>query len=121
MDPSGTPRTGAPFAVTVEERHPALVVQAAGELDRSTTPRLRAIMQGVLRGPRRLVVLDLTGITFFGVSGTHLLLDVLHLAGNAVTVRIVAHARATLTPLRVTEVLDSLDLYPTLDRALHPS
>ncbi|NYI92443.1 anti-anti-sigma factor [Amycolatopsis endophytica] len=118
MESGERPLPSAPFAVTVDERQAALVVRAAGELDGSTVPRLRAIMLGVLGRPPALVVVDLSGVTFLGSCALHLLLEVQELAGMATEVRFVAHAPGTVKPLRITGTIAALDLYPTLSQAL---
>ncbi|WP_431920954.1 STAS domain-containing protein [Amycolatopsis tucumanensis] len=117
---SSQPGPGAPFAVTVQEREAALVVHTSGELDASTVPRLRAIMRGVLTGAHALLVVDLSGVTFLGSAGMHLLLEIHDLAGNT-AVRVVAQGRSTVKPLRLTKLADVLDLYPTLAQALRPA
>ncbi|GHE84191.1 anti-anti-sigma factor [Amycolatopsis deserti] len=119
MRSSGSPEPGpgAPFAVTVQEREAAVVVQAAGELDSSTVPRLRAIVRAVLTAAPGVLVLDLSGVTFLGTAGMHLLLEIQDRAGDT-EVRFVAHARGTVKPLRITRIIDALDLYPTLAQAL---
>ncbi len=117
---SPQPGPGAPFAVTVQEREAALVVQTSGELDASTVPRLRAIMRGVLTGAPAVLVVDLSGVTFLGSAGMHLLLEIQDLAGNA-DVRFVAQGRGTVKPLRLTRLADVLDVYPTLAQALRPA
>ncbi|MFD4194058.1 STAS domain-containing protein [Amycolatopsis thermoflava] len=114
---SPQPGPGAPFAVTVQEREAAVVVHTSGELDASTVPRLRAIMRGVLSGAPAVLVVDLSGVTFLGSAGMHLLLEIQNLAGDT-EVRVVADAHSTVKPLRLTRLVDVLDLYPTLAQAL---
>ncbi|AIJ23012.1 anti-anti-sigma factor [Amycolatopsis methanolica 239] len=122
MQSSGGPQPGpgAPFAVTVQEREAAVVVHTSGELDASTVPRLRAIMRGVLSGAPAVLVVDLSGVTFLGSAGMHVLLEIQDLAGNT-ELRVVAEAHGTVKPLCLTRLVDVLDVYPTLAQALRPA
>jgi anti-sigma B factor antagonist len=60
-----------PFAVGVERRNGALVVQPRGELDLASVGTLRAALDGV-ETPGRLV-LDLRGLSFIDSTGLRLL------------------------------------------------
>ena len=81
---------------TVDKVGDAVVVAVAGEIDLHTAPHLRDLLvEEVSRRPR-LVVADLTGVTFLSSSGISALLD--------------GHDSATLvgTPLRLACLPDQI-------------
>ena len=60
-----------PFAVKVQRREEAAIVQPRGELDVATVETLRAALGAVERAGR--LVLDLRGLSFMDSTGLHLL------------------------------------------------
>ncbi len=59
-----------------ESGHMARAVAVRGEVDMATVPTFAAKVTEELSHSARTVVLDMSGVTFFGVSGLKSLLDV---------------------------------------------
>jgi anti-sigma B factor antagonist len=84
-------------------------VQAAGEVDTCTAPRLQDRLEAHLVPPTPEVVLDLTRVTFLDSAG----LCVLALAhkqatATGVRLRVLATTRAVVRPMQVTGLWDLL-------------
>jgi anti-sigma B factor antagonist len=109
------------LTVHAEDRPDAVVLVVVGEVDTLTAPQLRAVVDdAVARLDDRPLVLDLTGVTFFGSSG----LQILALTANRVRepdgssgLRVAA-AYATLRPIQLTGLDAVLRLYDTAEAAL---
>lgn len=62
--------TGIPgLAIVVEDHGPHVFVRLRGELDLTETDRLRAIMNTLVAREPRLLVADLSGLTFIDCAG----------------------------------------------------
>jgi anti-sigma B factor antagonist len=97
------------------------VVTVSGEVDMATAPSLRAaLIPRAQDRAVRLLVCDLSGVSFFGCSGVTTLLDA-HAAVQARggALRVVARAHAVLRPLAVTGLLNVLPVSSDLSSALH--
>ena len=95
----------------------SVVVQASGELDMLTAPRLSAQLDQAeaIVVPPAPVVLDLTGLTFLGSAGLAVLLS--HherCAALGSTLRIRPGGRAVTRPLAMTALDRVLNLVPEL-------
>jgi anti-anti-sigma factor len=95
----------------------SVVVQAGGELDMLTAPRLSAQLDQAeaVVVPPAPVVLDLTGLTFLGSAGLAVLLR--HherCAELGSTLQIRASGRAVTRPLRMTALDQVLNVVPEL-------
>jgi anti-sigma B factor antagonist len=95
----------------------SVVVQASGELDVLTAPRLSAQLDQAeaIVVPPAPVVLDLTGITFLGSAGLAVLIA--HherCAALGSSLRIMASSRAVTRPLTATALDRVLNLVPEL-------
>ncbi|MFF0489723.1 STAS domain-containing protein [Nocardia sp. NPDC003482] len=103
----------------------AVIVRAAGDVDISTVGVLAEQLTEGLRlaaaHTRRLLVLDLQEVTYFGSAGLNAALEC-HVQGRetGVTVRLVADHARVLRPLQVTNLDSVLAVYPTLEKALLP-
>jgi anti-anti-sigma factor len=101
----------------------AIVVQASGEVDMSTAPRLGSALRAgcaAARPPGPLVI-DLTGIRFFSAAGLTQLVDIRrNCREREVTLRVVATHRSVLLPMRITGVDVLFDIAPTLAAAIRP-
>ena len=95
----------------------AWVVDPCGELDLASAPGLRdEVLRRLGQGD---VVLDLAGVTFFDSAGLHALMASDRRATLLGRRFVVAGASPmVLTVLRVTQVLDRLDIYPSRADAL---
>jgi anti-sigma B factor antagonist len=88
------------LVVDVEWRGSAAVVQLCGELDLSSIPLLRSVIDEI-RAPSTLV-LDLRGLGFIDSSGLHLLVELHERAlRDAFELRLIAPAAPVDTAIRV--------------------
>jgi anti-sigma B factor antagonist len=96
------------------------LVTVAGELDLATVQTLRGVLSPLTSDESvRLVVCDLSRITFFGCIAASALLDArATLAGRGARLRLVTTAYAVLRPLEVLDLLDLLPVSPDVPSAL---
>lgn len=99
----------------------ALVLTVTGEIDMLTAPHLHTAVSAAMQQGEKLLVLDLSEVSFLGSPG----LAVLVAANQAATrssraaIRlVVAENRAVIRPLRVTALDRVLATYGSLDEAL---
>jgi anti-sigma B factor antagonist len=106
--------------------HPAapgvVVVAVRGEVDLYTAPRLQdGLLIHLYPGAPRLII-DLTGVDFFGAVGLTVLVAVKEAAEAAGTrLLLVANTRPVLLPLTITGLDRVFDIYPDLPTALRSS
>jgi anti-sigma B factor antagonist len=80
----------------------ATVLRVCGEVDLLTAPMLQAEVDKQLMLPRLIVVIDLSGTTFFGVSGVAVLLEIRdQVAHTATSLRLVQRSRVAAKPLEL--------------------
>ncbi|MFV8317989.1 STAS domain-containing protein [Mycobacterium sp. 23] len=109
--------------VAYESGGEAVMVLVTGDVDSSTADYLRdqlvAALDVATTHPRRLVIVDLQGVNFFGSAGLNAMLDC-HDAGRAAgtAVRLVADHPQVLQPIRVTELDRIFAIFPTVSDAL---
>lgn len=96
------------------------VVTVAGEVDMLTVASLRQALAPLAADPAvRVLVCDLSRISFFGCSGVTALLDTrADMVERGAHLRLVARAHAVLRPLTVTGTLDLLPVSPDVGSAL---
>lgn len=94
------------FAVAERRHAGCAVVVVRGELDIDTAPDVWMVArQAVDTKPLSLIV-DCTGVTFFGSTGISLLLELRGVCReHGLPFRLVADSRAVLRPLEVTDLL----------------
>lgn len=99
----------------------AVILRAAGEVDQATAgifhrELLRALAAA---SPPSPVVVDLTGVEFFGSAGLNELV-LAHVQAELLgaQLRVVAQHREVLRPLRITGLDEELHLSPTVHAAL---
>lgn len=96
-----------------------VVVSAVGALDMLTAPLLQEVISTALdRRPSGLVV-DLTAVDFLGSAGMQVLMTTRKQLEGTVRFAVVADGPATSRPLKITGIADFVDLFSTLDVALH--
>jgi anti-anti-sigma factor len=106
-----------------ESGEEAVIVLVKGDVDSSTAGGLRdhltAALEIATTHPRRLVIVDLAAVNFFGSAGLNAVLDC-HEAGRTAgtAVRLVADHPQVLQPIRVTELDRIFEIYPTVSDAL---
>ncbi|OBH00690.1 anti-anti-sigma factor [Mycobacterium sp. E2699] len=112
------------LAVDHEANEDAVVVRVKGDVDSSNVDELAthliAALQVAATHPRRLVVIDMQAVSFFGSAALNAVLEC-HEEGKAAgtSVRLVADHDLVLRPIQVTELDRILDISPTLADALH--
>ncbi|SEF38372.1 anti-anti-sigma factor [Amycolatopsis pretoriensis] len=101
--------------VLLDERDAAAVVQVAGALDLALAPKLRQLVDRAARREPRVLVLDLTQVSFLASAG---MAELVRAHRSLPDVRVVADGRITRRPLELTRLTDELTLFPTLSAAL---
>ncbi|MCR3752133.1 anti-anti-sigma factor [Lentzea californiensis] len=110
-----------PLHVQREVHGLAIVVRAAGEVDQQTIAVLRTELQTALAmaTPSFPVVVDLTGVRFFGSAGLNqLLVHHRRAAAEKIPLRIVAAHRAVLRAIEMTGLDQVLELHANVEQAL---
>jgi len=106
------------FRIARSEQAGAVVVEVVGDVDTTTAPALVQAAQEALEAAPPLLVVDLTRVEFLASPGLTALLTIHRDAGPGTAVRIVAAGRATLRPIQLTGLEESLSLFPTREAAL---
>jgi anti-sigma B factor antagonist len=111
------------LTVRIDERADAVVLGVDGEIDGLTAPRLRtAIADAFAQLAGRVLVIDLTDVTFLGSPGLHALLDTAQEASHHEgfqTLRVVVdHTRPVVRPIELTGLDAVLALYYNVQEAL---
>jgi anti-sigma B factor antagonist len=115
--PQGEPDGELSVAVRTHEPDEVVVLAASGEVDLLTVRRLRESIERALAEAPRLLVVDLTGVSFFGSSGLAVLVEFRQVAGSRTELRVVATG-PSLRALQVTGLSDVFAVHPTLEDAL---
>ena len=108
------------LSVTAVRHGAAQVLHVKGEVDATSAWRIDGAVMGVLPAQvvQGLVVIDLSGVTFFSAAGLTALLSARKLCDGLTDLRIVAASSPVMRLLEVTALSGELAVYPTLDRAL---
>ncbi|WP_433654604.1 STAS domain-containing protein [Nocardia sp. CA-128927] len=104
------------LAVHLDRVDSAAVLTIGGEVDAASAPQLQSGIEDALGAKPALLVVDLSGVRFFGSAG----LSVLLLAVEAVTkngLRVVVSPQVR-RPIEVTGLDGILDIFDTLQDAL---
>jgi anti-sigma B factor antagonist len=118
---SPTTDAAAEDVLRVEVNHGAgcTVLRVDGEVDALTGPLFVGRIVEAVDAAVGMVVIDLTGVGFFGSAGIAALVEARRAAGRrALGLRIVCHDRVVLVPLRVAGVLDQFEVYSDLAAAV---
>jgi anti-sigma B factor antagonist len=110
-----------PIAVTSQVLARGVVLVAVeGELDMITCPLVADELELALRPPvPRLLLADLSGVTFMGSEGLRTLVEAQRRAQDvSARLRVVASTRAVLRPLRLTQLTGYLEVYETREAAV---
>lgn len=101
-------------------RDGVVLVTVSGEVDMLTVSSLRQALAPLAANPAvRVLVCDLSRVSFFGCSGVTALLDTrADMVERGASLRVVAQAHAVLRPLTVTGLLDVLPVSHDLRSAL---
>jgi anti-sigma B factor antagonist len=100
-----------------------VVIVAVGEIDAVTAPKLSASLHRELEHAPSALVLDLTGVSFLGVAGLHVLDCALARAETlSVTLNLVHHDHSAVqSALRAAAMTGLFPTYRTVDLARAPS
>ncbi|MYW89388.1 STAS domain-containing protein [Amycolatopsis rubida] len=115
-DPSADP--AREFRVEREDRPPVAVLTVHGEVDLVTAPLLTAAVDEALDGAPPVLVLDLAAVEFLASAGLTALVTLTEHRARGASLRIVASGRATMRPIQLTGLEQTLPLYPTVEAAL---
>jgi len=95
-----------------------LVVEVSGELDMATTPVVEEYVLHRLDDVGRVLVLDLSDVTFFGSTGINLLITLRGACESAgVRLRVVATTKAVLHPLELTDLIGHFTIVTAVSEA----
>jgi anti-anti-sigma factor len=96
------------------------LVTVTGEVDIATVPSLRTALTPLTADPAvRLLVCDLSKVSFFGCAGISVLLDArAALATRDARLRLVATGTVVVRPLAVMQMLDLLPVSPDIGTAM---
>ncbi|QFU91707.1 STAS domain-containing protein [Amycolatopsis sp. YIM 10] len=108
------------LTITAKRVLPGTVVLAVrGEVDLCSGPLLRDALRAHLRHPSVPLVVDLTGVGFFGVAGLNVMVTAAEAAVAAgAGLCLVANSRPVLWPLTITGLDGMFDIHPNLTEAL---
>lgn len=115
----------APLVLTADHSADHLVVTVRGEIDYSTEDQLRRYLASSTTSlGARVLVLDLTAVTFFGSAALAVLLEAADgAARNSTAVHplrvVVDDSRPVIRPLQISGVQSLIRLHHRLDEALH--
>lgn len=100
-----------------------VVIAVIGEIDSVTAPRLSTILHRELEDKPAMLVLDLTGVSFLGVAGLHVLQCALDRAEtHSVTLSLVHHEYSPVqSALRAGAMTEIFPTFRTVALACAPS
>ncbi|MER5266229.1 STAS domain-containing protein [Actinosynnema sp. NPDC002837] len=108
-------------AVTLTAREVSagvVVVAVAGELDMATAPGVEEYVRHRLGDASRVLVLDLSGVTFLGSTGINLLIALRSACESVGTaLRLVATTKVVLHPLELTDLVDHFTIVTAVSEA----
>jgi anti-anti-sigma factor len=114
--PNGATTAAGSLATRVYRRGGAEVLAVSGEVDHATVSEFRAEIDRCLKEAPPVLVLDLSGVSFFGSVG---LAALLRAQDSATTVvKVVASNRAVRRPIEATALNQVLSVFPSVDEAV---
>ena len=115
----GPAQVQAEMSLSVLSRPAVTIASLEGELDIATTPALRERLLNVFRPGVRLLVIDLSGLSFCDVSALAVLVATQRRASRlGITVRLAGPRPQVTKLLRVTGLDQCFTIRATLDDAL---
>jgi len=94
------------------------VVKVEGEVDLLTVPPVETQVNALIDAAPEQVLVDLTGVRFFGSAGLAMLVSAKRRAASrGVRLGVIADHRAVVRPLEMGGLLDHFDLHPTPESA----
>ena len=107
-----------PITTSVAHREGVAVVSIGGEIDSSTAPAFEAVIAEALEEDPRVLVIDLSEVTFIGSVGLRILAGTQEKVGKSIPIAVVADHAAASRPMQLTGLDNLISLYPTVDEAL---
>ncbi|SEP52348.1 anti-anti-sigma factor [Amycolatopsis saalfeldensis] len=104
--------------LTVWQHGDSLVIEAAGEIDQQNVAELDHALSWAAEEQPRSAVVDLSRVWFLSCAALGALVAAYTRAPNPAWLRVVATGRATLRPLRLTGLDQSLAVYDSVATAL---
>jgi anti-sigma B factor antagonist len=115
----GPAQVPAEASLSVLSRPACTIARLEGELDLATTPVLRERLLGVLSPGVRLLIIDLSGVSFCDVAGLAVLIGTQRRAtAHGITVRVASPRPQVAKLLRITGLDHRLTICATLADAL---
>ncbi|MEV7036984.1 STAS domain-containing protein [Amycolatopsis sp. NPDC051061] len=105
------------LAVTLDWRDTAAVLCVAGEIDLLSAPEFEEVVDVVLAGEPRTLVVDLRAVTFFCSAGLQVLAAA-HRRLPERALRVVSDSAVTSGPLKTTGLDTWIGIHATVDEAL---
>jgi anti-sigma B factor antagonist len=118
----GEPKQTIPvfrFAVQQKMIDGAQVLAVQGDVDMVTAPLLTQAVDTLLAQAVDAVIIDLTEIDFLASVGMTVLVTAQQECGDAKRLVVVADGPAASRPLKLVGLDNTLEVYPSLDEALH--
>jgi anti-sigma B factor antagonist len=95
----------------------AVVIEAAGEPDLASSPRLREVLLPAIE--QGTAVLNASNISFCDSCGLRTLAEARHAArAHGATFRLAAPSEAVIRVLELVDALDIFDIFPAVETAL---
>ncbi|HZR50978.1 MAG TPA: STAS domain-containing protein [Streptosporangiaceae bacterium] len=117
----GPARVPARASLSALRRSGCVIARLRGDLDIATTPAVRERLLGLLGPGVRLLIIDLSGVSFCAAAGLAVLIGTQRRATERrITVRVAAPRPQAATLLRITGLDRSLTVCATLADALPP-
>ena len=119
---TGAATEGQPRGVAISERNDgdATILSVGGNVDMAAAPALAEQVGTVLRRRPAVFIIDLTQVNFLTTAGMSILMQAQYRSQELdVELRVVASGPMTARPMQLLGIDDLLDMYPTLDTALH--
>ena len=106
-------------AVTEEPETGVLVVRLSGEIDIATTEFAAEAIRAAIAPPARLVLIDVSAVTFCSSAGLGNLVEARQLAGqHGIDLALVGVGRPVDRPLTITGLGREFRIYASVDDAL---
>ncbi|KMO68964.1 Anti-sigma-F factor antagonist RsfB [Mycolicibacterium obuense] len=107
------------FVVRPQRDDTTVILHVEGDLDVLTAPTLGTHLDVALSGALKMLIVDITKVGFLSSAGISMLVETHRLTERAgISLRVVAEGPATARPLRMMNIDEIIDLYPTLPDAL---
>lgn len=106
------------MSTTISKVDDTTVLHVAGNVDLLTAPTLREAVREVLDSQPDALVIDLSGVEFLASAGMQVLVTTSHETGKDIPFAVVAGARATARPIRLTALDTVLSVYATRTEAV---